>query len=306
MRMRPSAPPLLFWNVRASTTCSRVTFPIFVRTRPIGRPWSWSTGGMAVCPPPLVPGAGGVVVPPAGRFVFGAPGAPGVAGLGGAAAAGRGGTLFAGTPPAVGGALAPTVGALTGVTFGFVAGMPGAAACGLGRTDGFGRCGLFPPLPAGLFGAGGVTRDIVNPRWLLIVECGLSKQRQDCESLRQSTINNPPSHLLLLARQRLHARPRRGGLLSLVIATRRCGCRGSAAAGHVLGFGDERVVHLAHHDPRPLHPVHHLAGDLTLVDRFFGADLARLEVHPQVVVQQLHAVPLARLDFRVDAEALVF
>src|SRR5687767_13669207 len=163
MRMRPSAPPLLFWNVRASTTCSRVTFPIFVRTRPIGRPWSWSTGGMAVCPPPLVPGAGGVDVPPAGRFVFGAPGALGVAGLGGAAAAGRGGTLFAGTPPAVGGALAPTVGALTGVTFGFVAGIPGAAACGLGRTDGFGRCGLFPPLPAGLFGAGGVTRDISNP-----------------------------------------------------------------------------------------------------------------------------------------------
>src|SRR5919107_1347739 len=62
--MRPSAPPLLFWNVSASTTCSRVTLFILVRTRPIGRPWSWSIGGMAVAPPP--DGAGAGVPPPAG------------------------------------------------------------------------------------------------------------------------------------------------------------------------------------------------------------------------------------------------
>src|SRR5436309_1778574 len=54
------APPLLFWKVRASTTCSRVTLPILVRTRPIGRPWSWSMGGMppagpGEAPPPLLP-----------------------------------------------------------------------------------------------------------------------------------------------------------------------------------------------------------------------------------------------------------
>src|SRR3954467_8265498 len=72
--MRPSAPPLLFWKVRASTTCSRVTLPILVRTRPIGRPLSSLIGGMApgtlgTAPPPLTPPAG----PAGGRA------APGVA-----------------------------------------------------------------------------------------------------------------------------------------------------------------------------------------------------------------------------------
>src|SRR5882757_8931085 len=63
MRMRPIAPPLLFWNVSASTTCSRVTLPILVSTRPIGRPWSWSIGGMlADEPPPLE----GLATPPTG------------------------------------------------------------------------------------------------------------------------------------------------------------------------------------------------------------------------------------------------
>src|SRR3954452_4954313 len=69
--MRPSAPPLLFWNVSASTTCSRVTFPIFVSTRPIGRPWSWSIGGIGVAddarPPPLTPTG---FAPPAGTVTF--------------------------------------------------------------------------------------------------------------------------------------------------------------------------------------------------------------------------------------------
>src|SRR5688572_10453400 len=78
--MRPSAPPLLFWNVRASTTCSRETLPIFVSTRPIGRPWSWSIGGIvpvdeagrAEAPPPetptgLAPPADGTVTLDGGR-----------------------------------------------------------------------------------------------------------------------------------------------------------------------------------------------------------------------------------------------
>src|SRR5688572_15802848 len=129
IRMRPSAPPLLFWNVRASTTCSRVTLPILVSTRPIGRPCSWSMGGkvLAVAPPPETPGAAGLAAP--GRLELGrAPGAP--------APAGRGGTWFAGRPAPVGGADAPTDGALGGVAFGLFAPTPGAAACGL-----LGRCG---------------------------------------------------------------------------------------------------------------------------------------------------------------------
>src|SRR5687768_6744716 len=127
IRMRPSAPPLLFWKVRASTTCSRVTLPILVSTRPIGRPWSWSMGGMLLpAPPPDVPAAGGLTPP--GRFELGfAPVAP--------APPGRGGTVFAGRPAPVGGADAPTAGALGGVTFGLFAPTPGAAACGL-----VGRC----------------------------------------------------------------------------------------------------------------------------------------------------------------------
>src|SRR4051812_28429011 len=139
IRIRPSAPPLLFWNVSASTTCSRVTFPILVSTRPIGRPWSWSIGGMPpvvevvdAAPPPLPAAeAAGLAVPgaPGVTCVFG-PGATGIgalpappAPLGGIT---FGGTLFAGTPPLVGGALAPTLGALGGVTFGLFAGIPGA------------------------------------------------------------------------------------------------------------------------------------------------------------------------------------
>ena len=60
--MRPSAPPLLFWKVRASTTCSRVTLPILVSTRPIGRPLSSLMGGK----PPEPIGADGVApAPPA-------------------------------------------------------------------------------------------------------------------------------------------------------------------------------------------------------------------------------------------------
>src|SRR4051794_26573045 len=67
MRIRPIAPPLLFWKVSASTTCSRVTLPILVSTRPIGRPWSWSMGGMPPAgvgeTPPVVGGR----VPEGGR-----------------------------------------------------------------------------------------------------------------------------------------------------------------------------------------------------------------------------------------------
>src|SRR5687768_3422632 len=148
--MRPSAPPLLFWNVRASTTCSRVTLPIFVSTRPIGRPWSWSIGGMVLPAPPPVgaPPAGGLAAP--GRFELG------LAPPGAAPPPGRGGTMFAGRPAPVGGAEAPTVGALGGVTFGLFAPTPGAAdddACGF-----VGRCGLGCPDPAP--GVGGVTRDM--------------------------------------------------------------------------------------------------------------------------------------------------
>src|SRR4051812_44841832 len=121
--MRPSAPPLLFWNVNASTTCSRLTLPIFVRTRPIGRPWSWSIGGIpppvATAPPPPVPDGG----------------------------------LFGADPPTLSG-LAPVAGGTT--TFdggrrpdGFAA--PGAAAEAAGRTpdDGFGR---LPGSGAGVAG----------------------------------------------------------------------------------------------------------------------------------------------------------
>src|SRR5438552_986555 len=57
--MRPRAPPLLFWKVRASTTCSRVTLPILVSTRPMGRPLSSLMAGM---PPELV-GAAGAAAP---------------------------------------------------------------------------------------------------------------------------------------------------------------------------------------------------------------------------------------------------
>src|SRR4051812_27761351 len=63
IRIRPSAPPLLFWKVSASTTCSRVTLAILVSTRPIGRPCSWSIGGMALI---VEVGAAGAGVPPAG------------------------------------------------------------------------------------------------------------------------------------------------------------------------------------------------------------------------------------------------
>src|SRR5215208_1630504 len=92
--MRPMAPPLRFWKSRASTTCSRVTLPILVKMRPIGRPLSSLIAGGAAgawAPPPLTPG----VLP-------GAPGAaPGVpAGLAGAdwpgARAGLGDRLAAG------------------------------------------------------------------------------------------------------------------------------------------------------------------------------------------------------------------
>src|SRR6185437_16556715 len=115
--MRPSAPPLRFWKSRASTTCSRVTLPILVSTRPIGRPLSSAIGTVPWPSPPVADGA----APP------GAPGAaglaPGAAGLApGTGPAGRGGTLLAGIPPAVGGALAPTVGALGVVIPGLTAG----------------------------------------------------------------------------------------------------------------------------------------------------------------------------------------
>src|SRR5690242_14346723 len=71
--MRPRAPPLLFWKVRASTTCSRVTLPILVSTRPIGRPFSSLIAGRPTAPagagaaaeappPPVEPGDGGRAV----------------------------------------------------------------------------------------------------------------------------------------------------------------------------------------------------------------------------------------------------
>jgi hypothetical protein len=156
--MRPSAPPLLFWKVRASTTCSRVTLPILVSTRPIGRPWSWSIGGMfapaAGAPPPDTPGVAGLAAPGRLDDAGFAPGTPGLAPGVDVAPPGRGGTMFAGRPAPVGGAEPPTVGALGGVTFGLFAPTPGAAdACGF-----VGRCGFGCPDPAP--GVGGVTRDI--------------------------------------------------------------------------------------------------------------------------------------------------
>src|SRR4051794_15123923 len=110
--MRPSAPPLLFWNVSASTTCSRVTLPILVSTRPIGRPWSWSMAGMAVDAAGAAPAADGIDLPPVGIIPGLAPGMPGLAGgiPGLEAGAGATGTLLAGIPAAVGGADCPTVG----------------------------------------------------------------------------------------------------------------------------------------------------------------------------------------------------
>src|SRR5689334_19444647 len=141
--MRPMAPPLRFWKSRASTTCSRVTLPILVRMRPMGRPFSSSIlGGPAVA---------AAAAPGAAPAAPAAPGPPGAAGLAPAwtgagpgprpaappdvPAGGRdpgalvgGETLLAGCPAAVGGALAPSSGALGVVTFGRCAGMPGAPA----------------------------------------------------------------------------------------------------------------------------------------------------------------------------------
>src|SRR6476661_1344503 len=128
MRIRPRAPPLRFWKSRASTTCSRLTLPIFVSTRPIGRPWSWSIGGIPVPEPsPLVGGAAGGRAAPL----------PAAAGL-------------------VGGVLAPISGALGVVVFGRFApepGMPGLAPLVPGPPVGrrFGSLGLD--------GLGGVARD---------------------------------------------------------------------------------------------------------------------------------------------------
>src|SRR5438045_4412562 len=68
IRIRPSAPPLLFWNVSASTTCSRVTLPILVSTRPIGRPWSCSMEGI-----PPAPAGGGTAPPPLEPTLLGPP-----------------------------------------------------------------------------------------------------------------------------------------------------------------------------------------------------------------------------------------
>src|SRR5689334_20941267 len=134
--MRPSAPPLLFWKVSASTTCSRVTLPILVSTRPIGRPWSWSMAGIAVAVAGAAPAADGIDLPPVGIIPGLAAGMPGRA-----PGAGATGTLLAGIPAAVGGADCPTVGALGVVSPGLFAGIPGAAAdpCAVGR------CGLGVP-----------------------------------------------------------------------------------------------------------------------------------------------------------------
>src|SRR5687767_790984 len=116
-RMRPSAPLLLFWNVRASTSWSRLILPIFVRMRPIGRPWSWSIGGM-----PGVP----VVAPAAGAAPPDVPGGlAAVAPLPAPAWA-----RSAGWPVRLGGADCPTGGATGVVTPGFCAGMPGPVVAG--------------------------------------------------------------------------------------------------------------------------------------------------------------------------------
>src|SRR3954469_18238748 len=128
--MRPSAPPLLFWKVSASTTCSRLTLPILVRTRPIGRPWSWSIGGMAVVEVDAAGRAPAGVVPPAGSF---AP--PGAAGL----------------PPTPTG-LAPVAGI---VTF----------AAGRNPLDGLiGATGFLPGSGAAGPGVGVSVRDMAGPR----------------------------------------------------------------------------------------------------------------------------------------------
>src|SRR5438270_9558427 len=78
MRMRPRAPPLRFWKSRASTTCSRVTLPILVSTRPIGRPLSSAmlSAGAAASPPAagLAPAPGEAVLAPGGRAPAGGAG----------------------------------------------------------------------------------------------------------------------------------------------------------------------------------------------------------------------------------------
>src|SRR5271170_7838381 len=100
MRMRPRAPPLRFWKSKASATCSRLTLPILVSTRPMGRFSSSLIGGIA--------GADG---DPASGPEPGVPAAapePGVPGAGALGATALGGT--APFPPA--GLAAPLVGAL--------------------------------------------------------------------------------------------------------------------------------------------------------------------------------------------------
>src|SRR4051812_11480862 len=134
--MRPRAPPLLFWKVRASTTCSRVTLFILVSTRPIGRPWSWSIGGMPVAAPPA--GAGEGVPPPppvVGGFAPPAGGAPpALAGL-------RPGDGF--SPPADGGRR-PADG-LSGPAEGLSGPAPLAAGRGAPAAPGVGVIvGFFP------------------------------------------------------------------------------------------------------------------------------------------------------------------
>src|SRR3954453_8137181 len=115
--MRPSAPPLLFWKLRASTTCSRVTLPILVRMRPSGRPLSSSTetGPAGAVGAWRVPG---VTIFAPGAGAAGAGAAPAPVGAAGLPLPPGETTLFAGCPPAVGGALAPISGALGVVTFG--------------------------------------------------------------------------------------------------------------------------------------------------------------------------------------------
>src|SRR5688572_30662288 len=251
MRIRPSAPPLRFWKSSASTTCSRLTLPIFVSTRPIGRPWSWSIGGM-----PWV----GI-----GTFAGGAAPAPAAAP---AAPLAPLPPRFAGWPTLFGGALAPTEGALGVVRPGFCAGIPAPAA-------GW-RCGLDDP---GL-GCCGIARDIRTSVPFPIADFPLPDAIPTPDASfgnRQSASRQ--SQRSLLGRQRGHARAVGGDLglsFGLAVAVRRRARarprRRRRAPARLLGLGEQRVVLLGDHHPVALHAVDHAPRHLALVDRLLRAD----------------------------------
>src|SRR5439155_21228467 len=123
--------------------------------------------------------------------------------------------------------------------------------------------------------------------------------------------------LLLLALKRLHPCSIGGGLLLLFLLAHSAVRLGFGALILIfflflillvliqfLGLGLKRFV--AGDETLLFHAGDHLAGVFGFIDCFFLADLAGVEVHPQVVVEQLHAIALAGLNVGVAAAALVF